>query len=920
MITNAYLTRAAAVIGLFAALVLSSGMPLMAQDSETPMLAPVNPAFLQYLEQPVYSTNNLPIGEPVSGLIPETIDLSHLSSGPSTSSLEILSLPTFYDLRTLGKLTAVRNQGSCGSCWSFATFGSLESSMMPNDSFDGSENNLKNLAGFDLSCCSGGNRTMSTAYLARWAGAVSESADPYNAGSCASPQGLPSARHIQDVVFIADRTGSLDNDALKQAVMAYGAVYTSYYHNDTYYNSSTYAYYYNGTSQGNHAVCIVGWDDNFDRNKFRTPAPANGAFIMRNSWGSYWGQSGYFYMSYYDSKLGISNAAFIAQSTPSYDQVYQYDTLGWVTSTGYGNNTAWFANVFTATTSSNISAAGLYASSNNASYELRVYLNPTSGPVSSSGPVAIKTGVIETAGYHTVALDTPVAVTAGQKFSVVVKVTTPGYGYPIPLEKPMGGFASYATASTGQSYMSSSGSTWTDVASSYANTNVCLKAFARQGGGTPPPATGALSVTPTTGMSASGQIGGPFSPTSATYTLTNTGNADVSWTANSSATWAGLSATSGTLQAGANATVTVSLGAEANSFAAGSYTGTVSFTNTTNGVGSTTRNLSLTVNPTPTAGNLTVTPSTGLASSGGVGGPFSSSALSFTLKNTGGTVISWTAANTQPWVTISSSGGTLNAGASATVTVSINSAAASLAAGSYSDTVSFTNATNGAGSATRPVSLSVTTTSPPPSGSYKVVQTGYSWVDSSTHTRAYLSDDSVSYALAIPFTFGFYGKSYTKVYVGSNGLIGFLGTGMSTPNNTTLPYLSTPNAVICPLWDDLNPPSGTIRYGTIGSAPNRRFVVSWVGVPQYFASTAKFSFQAMLCEGSNDIIIQYQEVAASNLVYGAGRSATVGIEDDLGKSACLFSINRATLANGMALRFTTDQTAQNIIKRPNRGR
>jgi hypothetical protein len=139
---------------------------------------------------------------------------------------------------------------------------------------------------------------------------------------------------------------------------------------------------------------------------------------------------------------------------------------------------------------------------------------------------------------------------------------------------------------------------------------------------------------------------------------------------------------------------------------------------------------------------------------------------------------------------------------------------------------------------------------------------------------------------------------------------------MTTPNNTSLPYAGYPNAIICPLWDDLYPATGNVRYATVGAAPSRRFVVSWVSVPQYFASTARFTFQAILCEGSNDIIFQYQEVSASHYSYGAGRSATVGIEDDLGKNACLFSVNKASLTNGMALRFTTDQTAQNIVKKP----
>ena len=120
--------------------------------------------------------------------------------------------------------------------------------------------------------------------------------------------------------------------------------------------------------------------------------------------------------------------------------------------------------------------------------------------------------------------------------------------------------------------------------------------------------------------------------------------------------------------------------------------------------------------PSAAAGAMSVMPAGGLSSSGAPGGPFSPSSQQYTLTNTGGTSINWTASKVQSWVTLSSAGGTLAAGANTTVTASINSGANTLAVGSYSDTVTFTNTTNGTGNATRPVSLTVTTapdTTPP---------------------------------------------------------------------------------------------------------------------------------------------------------------------------------------------------------------
>ena len=128
---------------------------------------------------------------------------------------------------------------------------------------------------------------------------------------------------------------------------------------------------------------------------------------------------------------------------------------------------------------------------------------------------------------------------------------------------------------------------------------------------------GALSVS-AGGLTSSGTVGGPFTPSSASYTLTNTGGTSINWTAAKTQAWVTLSSAGGTLAAGATATVTASIGATANSLAAGGYSDTVTFTNTTNGTGNTTRAVSLTVNAA--AGALSV--SAGGLRLGAVGGPF----------------------------------------------------------------------------------------------------------------------------------------------------------------------------------------------------------------------------------------------------------------------------------------------------------
>jgi len=220
------------------------------------------------------------------------------------------------------------------------------------------------------------------------------------------------------------------------------------------------------------------------------------------------------------------------------------------------------------------------------------------------------------------------------------------------------------------------------------------------------PPTGGLQVTPATDLNATGPKGGPFAPISATYTLTNASTASLAWTAGKGQAWVTLSKTSGSLNPGATDSVTVSLDSAADSLDAGTYTDTVTFTNTTNGNGNTTRSVSLTVQTT-TAAHLQVTPLTGLTSAGPQGGPFSPASTTYTVTNAGTSPLTWTAGKTAAWISLSKTGGALAPGGADSVTVSLNTAASSLLANTYTDTVTFTNTTNGDGNTSRTVSLTV---------------------------------------------------------------------------------------------------------------------------------------------------------------------------------------------------------------------
>jgi hypothetical protein len=239
-------------------------------------------------------------------------------------------------------------------------------------------------------------------------------------------------------------------------------------------------------------------------------------------------------------------------------------------------------------------------------------------------------------------------------------------------------------------------------------------ASSNEASATTPAVAALMTVSPAGGWAATGSAGGPFAPSSQAYTVTNTGTAAMVWAARKQAGWVGVSPAGGTLAAGASATVTVSINAaEANVLpgAAAPYTDVVFFANATNGSGSTGRPVSLDVTG---SWEMAVTPTYALAVTGKTGGPFSPASIDFTVSNAGSGTIQWTAGDTAGWAGVSPTGGTLAAGASATVTVSITPAAANLlGAGTYGDTVTFTNATNGSGTAKRWVSLTASANAPP---------------------------------------------------------------------------------------------------------------------------------------------------------------------------------------------------------------
>jgi len=435
--------------------------------------SPINPAFEKFIKEiKEGKVPKTPAGKYPLGLIPNPIKLR---PHKPEKKLKAPTLPNRYDLRDEGLLTPIKDQNRYGTCWAFATYGSLESDLLKlaQPAYDFSENNLVNKHGFDLGFDDGGNISMSSAYLARGDGPVLESCDQYpNPGG--SPN-CPRVKYIEDIVWLPGRANTNDNQYLKQAVYYHGAVYTSMYWDGDFYNRSTYTYYYNGTENANHAVVIVGWDDNKE-----TQASNPGAWIVRNSWGKGFGEEGYFYVSYYDTAFAFNtNAYFIDKPDLNNGNftIHQYDELGLENALGCGN-TIYGANVFRANKFQKIEAVSFFAYEP-ADYEIRVYKNCNNPNNISGSPAITQTGSISEPGYYTIDLNTPVYVEKDSYFLVIVKFTTTSSdAYPLGIEEKINNYSSGATCNSGESFVSCDGVTWDDICGYYDLTNVCIKALA----------------------------------------------------------------------------------------------------------------------------------------------------------------------------------------------------------------------------------------------------------------------------------------------------------------------------------------------------------------------------------------------------------------------------------------------------------
>ena len=388
-----------------------------------------------------------------------------------------VELPKHYDMRELERVTPVRDQGLYGTCWAFASLAALETTLTPQENLMFSPDHMSLCNSFSLGQNEGGEYTMAIAYMASWQGPVYESDDPYGDGKT-NPD-LKARKHLEEAQILAPK----DYVAIKEAIYKYGAVETSIYTQmktanswSGYYNRERATYYYNQEATCNHDIIIVGWDDDFPKEYFTITPENDGAFICKNSWGTEFGEDGYFYVSYEDANIGTTNVVYTKLGDANnFDNIYQSDLLGWRGQLGYEKDQAYFANVYRAGEDEELAAVSFYATDVDTTYQ--VYVVPEFEDEDSlNDRKLVAEGSFEQAGYYTVRLDEAVKLKDNQKFAVVVHIQTPGAIHPVAIEYDADSRTREFDITDGEGYISLYGNKWMS-AEKNKDCNLCLKAF-----------------------------------------------------------------------------------------------------------------------------------------------------------------------------------------------------------------------------------------------------------------------------------------------------------------------------------------------------------------------------------------------------------------------------------------------------------
>jgi C1A family cysteine protease len=420
-------------------------------------LAPLNPEYIAYTGE--YESLKKSSQSNSGGFIPHSFVFNYDNLREQS---ETYDLEPIYDLRKKGWVTSVKNQGNCGACWAFATMAALESNWLKfkNVTYDLSEQHLRTCHGFEWTPCQGGGPHMSAAYFSRFQGPVTENSSVYNTNATASCfDNLPLFAYVADTRFISN-----DRNAVKKAILDYGGVTACFFWNDSLFNPDNNTYYFNGKNVTNHLILLAGWDDT------KITKGGVGAWIVKNSYGSSWGEKGYFYIAYQDSKI-LTEISFFPTTVwnPTFS-IFGYDKLGMTNSFGgWGDYTAFGLTVFKASAKQKVVSVGTYVNTANAKIDISIFHKFKNGKLTDT--LSCYSQTCNLPGYYTFNLKKSFIINRNDSFYVRVKYSTPKYDYPIPVEYP--NEKSNPVIFSNVNWIGHDGCTWIPAESK--NLNLCIK-------------------------------------------------------------------------------------------------------------------------------------------------------------------------------------------------------------------------------------------------------------------------------------------------------------------------------------------------------------------------------------------------------------------------------------------------------------
>ena len=377
---------------------------------------------------------------------------------------EKAALPERYDPRQEEPeiLTKVKTQ-TTPICWAYATLGAIESCLIKK----GYADNTLDLAESALIWFSIGQDSPTDPDDPRFGGGKNLGKEAYHTGSrplqtvacLASWQGVIPQCEVKDITTRpvidesfryasvahlqnADFFKSSDRSAIKSGILETGPMTISYFHNTNDPLSSKAGYYLGENAEkeidegkiegGWHEAVIIGWDDGYAKENFKIEAPGDGAWIVKNSYGSFRNsEDGYFYMSYYEKTIN-EIVSFDMEPATNYGSVHNYNCSElnkiFFTEKDCGLLTA---NVFEAKEPETVTAVGFYTCSARNECTVSLYaLNPGAKDPADGTLVTEVTETFAHEGFHTVKLPQSYHAEAGQKYAAVVK-------YPIGSKQPV---------------------------------------------------------------------------------------------------------------------------------------------------------------------------------------------------------------------------------------------------------------------------------------------------------------------------------------------------------------------------------------------------------------------------------------------------------------------------------------------------